>query len=458
MKTSLKTFLLGTLILSNFAFAGSENGGGGTYVLKDGEYVMSDPYFESLGTIKYTSAKQVNLKDLPKGLQKAVETIQEFIFSLNLKVPDLNGPYLLLPKTLENHGLCNEYVPNLINRAEAQVRYGCTNGDVTFLYMDVLPKASLRQQAYAILHERLWTLEKADQQKVVDFIDAVMTLEEEAQLQKDGSTFPLSDMLKKKYTKLLAAAEELGLIETRYLPSFEITEHGGLVQKGCLESESTNNVIGISSQIRCNTVKLTITNSRVLNSMLKNIKSLRNSEIISSQIYSTSPTENEEHTFAKPSYYSEIEETRISSSRIYANIKTLPEAQNIKLENVKMYSKYVELGSNVMMKNFTLERFTERYQPLYIKIGQNTQVEDFVIYGFFNRKEAVHLPPALIFKPETKIIGNIYPDKNRVKVGLKMFVPSNVTFGPVGSFKGGIKTTDSTGNSYIYHVHDYIAF
>lgn len=396
MKTSLKSLLLGTMLLSNFAIAGSETGGGGTYVLKDGEYVISDRYFESVGPIVLTEAKQYYFHQLPVELQTAYLTVSDFMLNLGIKAPNAYGPYLVMPQSLQNHGLCNRYVPNLTIRTDAQKRYGCTNGNITFLYMDILNQASLRQQAYAILHERLWTYKNANQKLVVDIVDGVMTLEEMSEKQKKGQLEPLSDGHRQKLEYLYAAARTIGLELTERV-TYDLTEHGGRVKKGCLKDESHSYVIGIGSEVVCTLPKYTMNLSEtvVLNSSVIDLETVKESWISNSKMrgtrYFPELRGNQIIRFGLDRDPSYIEGVKVESSVIYGNLITPKDSESKILvkDSVLRATSSIRIMEDVSIKSSHLV-FHMHSDPLRILVGARARLDGLKM---FTPKSLAYFPP-----------------------------------------------------------------
>jgi hypothetical protein len=278
-----KLFLLATLLLSSTAFsAGGESGGGGAYVRVNGEMVISDLYYKAMGSIARTPVRAVSYNDFPEAVKRATENLLRFSSYSNIpldkQVKEGGAIYFLVPKELEAQAMCNKYVPDVHGPAHDIVQFGCTNGNITYLFVDKFEKASLREQAYGILHERLWTLNPTmTQEQVVAIINGLHKSEDAYLAQKAGDLSELSSDTLEGMKRMYEAAYPI--IYPTYKDIFELAPHGGRVQKGCLHDLSHDNVITVGSVINCGEGQSMFRNNVIIDSKLRGIHWLENSTL-----------------------------------------------------------------------------------------------------------------------------------------------------------------------------------
>lgn len=465
------------------ARSGSESGGGGTYVLRNGEYVISDRYYESMGEFSPTPVRQVRFSQLPPAVVRAAEHMIEFMGKLGVDGVDVRSDsYLLVPKGLENHGMCNVYTPNLSNSTEAQVRYGCTNGNITFLYVDVMGRASLRQQAYALLHERLWTRPAATQQDVVNIVDGVMTLEEAFVEQKSNPHAPISAEVFRKLDALYSSARKLGLRVNQFA-SYPRTPNGGWIQPNCLHPDSRDYLVGIGARVACNRPAVRqakLQNVVIVDSEVIDAGSISNTTIEGSTLYNHSPDAK-----FNPYGSGSLIERELRACFRCVSIPS-PILDGAQIRNTKIFGSLTTFGAGVLLDNTVIEsrssitisggsklknvRIGGEYESAQrVEIGANVELTDFTLElaafpsGYYNYEvpASLHLlqwdfmRPLISVLSDTQIHGaNFESSLTNARAGL-FGDDINLSFSNQASAlsrSNRVTTEDASGRSFSYRA------
>mgnify|MGYP003390150609 CR=1 FL=1 len=282
---------------------GGESGGGGSYVLVDGEIMISDNFYQSMGTVQPTPVRQVSYDQLPTAVKRATTNLIHFFnravgATLSTGAPLTNilrGQYFLVPKGLENQAFCNNYLPNLNRSVDDHFRFGCTNGNITFLFIDAFerPGVTLREQAYALLHERLWSLKPGvDQAHIAGLIRGLRLMEDWSNKQEGNNDYWPSREEISAHNLILDGSAGLG-IKTVNAQDYNFTVNGGLLNKNCEFAESDTNLegalIGVASRIDCFAGrKVTIENSKIIRSYISKPESIIGSTITATTINANS--------------------------------------------------------------------------------------------------------------------------------------------------------------------------
>lgn len=160
----MKTFMLGILLLTHFAFAGSGGGnGGGIIVYPDDTVTLSDQYisetFGDLETQDYQLPKPIKdqlilikklfniyTTNLPNALYREQKNF------MNETVFDPKVKYLLVEQIPEK---CIPASHRELPKDSLHVQVMCTDGFTTIINKNFLPKLTIRQMALLLLHEAL---------------------------------------------------------------------------------------------------------------------------------------------------------------------------------------------------------------------------------------------------------------------------------------------------------------
>ncbi len=215
------------LLLSGVsAWGGNESGGGGTYVLVDGQLLVADPFFREVSPEDARPAPPNRLVDvpvrgfseLPADLKFEVIGLLDFMHDMGLKVGPLehrvrsSKAYVLVPRDQEDGAPCTFYLPLLSRPVQEHFAYGCTFQQSTFLLWDRFRRAEIDQQALGILHERLWALTyTANQRDVADLVALTAKLRAWARAQKHGELRELPEGALAKIRRFHEAAGALGI-------------------------------------------------------------------------------------------------------------------------------------------------------------------------------------------------------------------------------------------------------
>ncbi len=304
-KPSVRSLLnLGTAALiaiapAAYAKEGGSSGGGGTYVVIDGRTQIADPYYAGRPVSQVQQITLVKFSDFPKEIRDYLVQTQEFLLQLipsnyddtllkplnwTLKdffekvVTNPDQRYFLVPKDREDNVPCEKYLPTLNHPVSAHFQYGCTfNGD-TYLFIDKWKQASLEEQAFALLHERLWAYRpNADQKDVTAFVGGAQILERRYQdqiIRGDRSAISATDV--KALQELFNASYRLEFLDTsenveHIKGNYQVLNGGGLL----FQSKSKNIAIDENSFIGLGTSifaqpdsEIHIKNSAVIGSTL----------------------------------------------------------------------------------------------------------------------------------------------------------------------------------------------
>lgn len=286
---------------------GGESGGGGSYVLVDGEIMISDRFYDSIGNIQPTPVRQVTFAQLPQAVRReAVGLIKFFQRATNAKrhqgepITNIyNGQYFLVPKGYESQAFCNNYLPNLTRTVDDHFRFGCTNGNVTFLFLNAFerPDVDLRDQVYALLHERLWTLVPGvDQSVIASFTTALHDLEDLSMKQENDDSYVATPQELSAFSRLQQAAQGLGY-STLDVNEYQSHKTGGLISRRCGSIDLTQTLLTAGSRIECLTGRSpSLRNSRIIRSVVKEAGTVENSTIIDSFVQTSADFDDRELT------------------------------------------------------------------------------------------------------------------------------------------------------------------
>lgn len=373
--------------------AGNEGGGGGSYAHVNGELKISDLYYKSIGKYQPAPMRSVTFDQLPEAVRtEALRVAGLADTALNLRLTGLlragekEMVYFLVPKSLETAVPCARYVPEVHAPAKPAFQFGCTNGSTTFLFVEKFERANIREQAYALIHERLWTLSDSMKQEDVVGIIAGARAEEDVQLaQAKGDLRPLSRATIEK----LAAARSIFASKAPgnyYQSPAIITEHGGLIETGALDPNSSNNIIGAGSRIKFaneRQMQVTIINSTILKSVIYAVKSVISSNIKNSSVaglYSLDVIGQE----------GVVENADITDSNVYySQIHGEPNAR-ITINNSKLSSRLgTQIGAGAKISNSEFGVNMDRIGSL--TIGRNASLDGVTYkydFDFRNHRDA----------------------------------------------------------------------
>jgi hypothetical protein len=195
--------------------AGTGNGGGGgSYVVVDGQWFLSDAFYDDVG-------EDHSYNELPEPLRKYLDRA-EFL----LKTYGINGPnfwdnyvrganvvYTFLSKDEFDRVPCNKYLPPINPGADEHVQMGCTVGNTTYLIASDFKAATLLEQAKTIIHERLWALNSNPNQqryiaRLTTALGQLLKKQDDQLFRNDRS--PLTRDELKTFDRLELAARQFG--------------------------------------------------------------------------------------------------------------------------------------------------------------------------------------------------------------------------------------------------------
>ncbi|MFL5813372.1 MAG: hypothetical protein ACJ763_07315 [Bdellovibrionia bacterium] len=310
-----------SLLPSNaWSSRGGMDGGGGSYVVIDGQTKIADPYYAGRPISEVRQITRVHYKDLPKEIRDYLSQSEQLLSRLLIAphfygayftelgrtffdqtVFDTEGPgelhhrrgfYLLVPKEREDNVPCNRYLPDLSRPVDEHFQYGCTFGNETYLFVEKWKQAPVEEQAAAIIHERLWAARPdADQADIATFNTWLQRFQrkETAQiLYGDRTSMTAVEMegLKAFYS----AASKLGMIEQKdaddRISQFRVVSGGAFVWPECANSlQLKNSFLGMGVTLAlCENSAYEISNSTILSSTLY-FKSEKSLAINESHVY-----------------------------------------------------------------------------------------------------------------------------------------------------------------------------
>ncbi|MGZ3748911.1 MAG: hypothetical protein ACXVCD_16375, partial [Pseudobdellovibrionaceae bacterium] len=267
--------------------------GGGSYALIDGRIVISDPYYAGVPASKIDKITPASFHDLPKEVRDYVSQIERFLlkYAISFRVdrlPDSDPlakffnevvrteaqEYFLVPASRENNVPCEHYLPKLNREVDDHFQYGCTFATHTYLFVDKWRQASIENQAYAIIHERMWAANpQADQRDIATFVGWTQKFETRyvQQIQFNDRSL-LSEKEMEGYSEWFQAAQKLGLGFFLKDTEFSVLPGGGLIRNTCPgRIQVLNSFVGVGTLLsvsRCK-ARLSIENSVILASFLK---------------------------------------------------------------------------------------------------------------------------------------------------------------------------------------------
>jgi hypothetical protein len=269
---------------------GGDGSGGGSYVTIDGRITVADPHYAGRPVSQIKKIIQITYQEFPQEIQQFIDQIKTVCQLLLVcdsssneqdrffdKVVKFSGNrYFLVPKEREQNVPCEHYLPILNRPVEDHVQYGCTFGTDTYLFVDKWNRASIEQQAFALIHERLWVLnENADQADIAHVVHWLQVFSTHYITQKlENDRTPLTAEEIGGYTELYGAAKRLGFSMTSILhpelnAALTLVSGGAVVPVECTRRLTlANSFLDIGSYIGCNRgdSQLTIRDSTLLQS------------------------------------------------------------------------------------------------------------------------------------------------------------------------------------------------
>lgn len=431
---------------------GGESGGGGSYVLIDGEVMISDRFYDSVGVIQPTPVRQVTFAQLPPAVRRgAIGLVNLFQRALKAKRGEnqaitkiYDGQYFLVPKGLENQAFCNNYLPNLNRQVDEHFRFGCTNGNVTFLFVDAFerPEVGLREQVYALLHERLWTLAPGiDQQVIADFTTALHDLEDLSMKQESTSSDAVSAEQSSALVRLQKAARGLGY-STLNIGDYNVAASGALVHKQCGKVDLSDTLVTAGSRIECIPGKTPLLkNSRIIRSLLKETGTIVNSSVSDSLVQVTGDYDDQKLEARDIRWLSKIPYS-ITDSTVADSVLNGMDLQNAQIDNVSMERRLYVKSSQV-----TDSRFSGNAS---VRVGENSRLANIRTKVYTQTDFDDSTSANLEFKPSTRLNGLVI--ETQIQSVRQVFgrpVLFGVEVAPPGTLRrANLRSyTDSNGNS-----------
>ena len=142
-------------------------GGMMTYKMKDAETIdevhiyLPDLVYEGLGEHFQYRQFPENVKNELNKLRLTLEGLglfNDLFWNTNVMNPEVN--YRFLSRDDFEKITCEKYVPDLKEEFSEHLQFGCTYGQSTYIVNEILnfEKTNASEMAYALLHERLWSL------------------------------------------------------------------------------------------------------------------------------------------------------------------------------------------------------------------------------------------------------------------------------------------------------------
>lgn len=473
MRNLIFIFILISMSYSAHGIGMGRESGGGSYALIDGRAVISDPYYAGVPVSKIEKITPASFHDLPKEVQAYVSQIERF---LNKYYHSFRGEttlrkffdgivrtetqeYFLVPATRENNVPCEHYLPKLNREVDDHFQYGCTFGNQTYLFVDKWRQASIENQAYAIIHERLWAANpQADQRDIATFVGWTQKFETRyiQQIQFNDRSL-LSEKEMQGYSEWFQASKKIGfgilIYNLRVLPG------GGVILSSCPEKvQVSNSFVGVGTRVyvNCETV-LSIQNSVILGSHITygmfaheksyvisnstiidgnlNINNIRESKIFASDIDESflansnvkqsklnETTSMNSEIIDSKIRYARVHNSQVSSSELvsvdstFGVIKNSPNANmmtlnglsdslifldNVDTYNIKKSRKTLIIESGSNLKNIEFQTGEELFA---VKIGKNAILENIIIGDTTTANNGYRYATYdLIVEPRTKI-------------------------------------------------------
>jgi hypothetical protein len=220
---------------------GNANGGGGGSFLKvDGQWRLSDSFYDDVGEDHY-------FKELPKELRLYVLHARIIMESYGINGDNFWDNYVKGDRVIYTFVSeeefkkvrCAKYLPPVKEEGEEHTQFGCTTGNTTYLIASLFKEASVLEQALAVIHERLWSLNpNPDQQRYIARLTSALgkLLKRRDDQQIRGDRTPLTAADLKVYDRLEKAAQQFGF-ETGVIRLLKDKDDGNFALKGPLSSQ-----------------------------------------------------------------------------------------------------------------------------------------------------------------------------------------------------------------------------
>lgn len=311
MKMKAFILLMGMLV-SQLVFAGNEGGGGGSMVLVDNKWTLAD-YF---GEHTINSEDPLYLDGNPLEAMKLLIRVlgnyslaPNFVIETLEKIVIVDGDFRFVKK-----------LPCQLSEVSGQDahQYGCTKDGVTYLIKELFEKLSNNDRLFALLHERLHTLDSSDKahQWILPYIYAGKILYDRLEKQLAGDESLLNQAEMRVINRMIDINVNT-ILKSPIAPrsNFEGKEQvllvraGGIILSSCYFSpdiaELTRTFIGVGSRItrpigcrldsfknskliRSTLYKTNVANSTLINSDVSNLSEIKslisNSKLTNSEI------------------------------------------------------------------------------------------------------------------------------------------------------------------------------
>lgn len=292
--------------------------GGGSYVRVDGNLTLADDYYKLKGAFQ---SRPFGLSEFPEELNKYINQMVSLLirleFDKRLPIDEIiAGRYQYVTAEEFKQVPCPKYLPDTTIPVEEKFQFGCTVDGKTYLIRELFQKANLRQQARAILHERLWAYNRsAHQADISDFVAGMGVLLQKIddQILRHDRT-PLNEAQMIKLNALYPAARKLGLYLYKRLTPIA-SENGAFITG---ESDfasvgriSKNSFIGAGTLLD-GTVR--IADSTVINSVVRDAY-VSGSETNDAELVHSTVTDSKVE--ASSVFFTKLRSSQLSYSGIY---------------------------------------------------------------------------------------------------------------------------------------------
>src|SRR3989338_3092756 len=210
MKTFILTFAF-TLYVGAALAGGTEVGSGGSVIVRDNEVILADPFVKKFNTPevgeRWTFSNELNvyLHHIQTLLERYGVLANENTFFWDKKIFSDKVEYRYTEELP-----CNDSMTIQDDIPGEVASYGCTQGNITWFKESLFKKLNLKQQALAVIHERLHSFSPESHDVLSDFISILqmmLTLQNE---QFQGQYRTLSQDEIDAIYRLRQRAEELG--------------------------------------------------------------------------------------------------------------------------------------------------------------------------------------------------------------------------------------------------------